>query len=70
MSEENNMTVEEAFEELDFVIEKLEDKDISLEDSFKVYNKGIELLKFCSEKIDTVEKKMMQINDNGELNEF
>lgn len=70
MAIKKSMTVEEAFEDLDAVLEQLEDKDISLEDSFKAYNKGIELLKFCSEKIDTVEKKMMQINDNGELNEF
>jgi exodeoxyribonuclease VII small subunit len=35
-----------------------------------MYNKGMELLKYCNDKIDTVEKQMLQIDDNGELNEF
>lgn len=65
-----NVTIEEAFENLDNILEQLEDRDITLEDSFKMYNKGMELLKYCNDKIDTVEKQMLQIDDNGELNEF
>lgn len=65
-----NITIEEAFENLDNILEQLEDRDISLEDSFKMYNKGMELLKYCNDKIDTVEKQMLQIDDDGELNEF
>jgi len=65
-----NVTIEEAFENLDNILEQLEDRDISLENSFKMYNKGMELLKYCNDKIDTVEKQMLQIDDNGELNEF
>lgn len=65
-----NISIEEAFVSLDSILEQLEDKDITLEESFKIYNKGMELLKVCSDKIDTVEKKMLQIDDNGELNEF
>lgn len=65
-----SITIEEAFENLDDILEQLEDRDITLEDSFKKYNKGMELLKYCNDKIDTVEKQMLQIDDNGELNEF
>lgn len=65
-----NISIEEAFVSLDSILEQLENKDITLEESFKIYNKGMELLKVCSDKIDTVEKKMLQIDDNGELNEF
>lgn len=65
-----NISIEEAFVSLDSILEQLEDKDLTLEESFKIYNKGMELLKVCSDKIDTVEKKMLQIDDNGELNEF
>ena len=36
--------LEDKFQMLDEIIEKLEDKDISLEDSFKVYQQGMELL--------------------------
>ena len=68
--EEKELTLEESFAQLDKMIEALESRDISLEDSFKIYQSGMELLKSCNEKIDTVEKKMQVINENGELNEF
>ena len=63
-------TLEEAFTELDGLAEKLEDRETSLEDSFRFYRQGMELLKFCSEKLDTVEKKMLQINEDGTVSEF
>ena len=63
-------TLEEAFTELDGLAEKLEDRETSLEDSFRFYRQGMELLKFCSEKLDTVEKKMLQINEDGPFSEF
>lgn len=50
-------TLEEVFAQLDDLAEKLEDKETSLEDSFNLYKQGMELLKFCSDKLDTVEKK-------------
>ena len=62
--------LEEAFTELDGLAEKLEDRETSLEDSFRFYRQGMELLKFCSEKLDTVEKKMLQINEDGTFSEF
>lgn len=64
------MTLEESFEQLDEIVNKLENENLSLEASFKIYQTGMELLKSCNSKIDNVEKKMMQINDNGELSEF
>ena len=63
-------TLEEAFAELDQLVERLESKGISLEESFQIYKKGMEVLKECSDKIDTVEKKMLQINKSGEFSEF
>ncbi len=63
-------TLEEVFGKLDILAQKLEDKDTSLEDSFNLYKQGMELLKFCSEKLDTVEKKMLQMNEDGTFSEF
>ena len=50
--------LEEMFAELDLLAEKLENRDTSLEDSFILYRQGMELLKLCSGKLDTVEKNM------------
>ncbi|RHO90006.1 exodeoxyribonuclease VII small subunit [Ruminococcus sp. AF41-9] len=63
-------SLEEVFAELDLLAEKLEDRETSLEDSFLLYRQGMELLKFCSDRLDTVEKKMLQINENGAFSEF
>ena len=69
-TEECSMTVEEVFQKLDELAEKLESRETSLEDSFKLYTQGMELLKYCSGKLDTVEKKMLQMNEDGTLSEF
>ena len=47
-----------------------EDRETSLEDSFRLYKQGMELLKYCNDKLDTVEKKMLQMNEDGSLGEF
>ena len=62
--------LEEMFTELDLRAGKLEDRETSLEDSFRLYRQGMELLKLCSEKLDTVEKKMLQLNEDGTFSEF
>ena len=52
------------------MIEQLEEEDITLEDSFRAYQEGMKLLKYCDEKIDRVEKQVLKINEVGELDEF
>ena len=34
------------------------------------YQEGIELIKFCNQQIDTVEKKILVLNEEGEADEF
>lgn len=63
-------TIEESLKQLDGIVERLESREISLEESFLLYRKGMELLKQCSGRIDTVEKKMLKMSENGELSEF
>lgn len=63
-------SLEELFLELETILEKMEEDDISLEQSFLLYEKGMKKLKLCQEKIDLVEKKMLVINGAGELTEF
>lgn len=67
---EKELTLEEAFLRLEEVTRALEDENISLEESFAVYQKGMELLKYCNESIDKVEKKVLVLNGEGKLDEF
>lgn len=64
------MTLEQMFEKLEESIEMLEQEDISLEDSFKIYREGMKLIQTCNEKIDKVEKEVLKLSENGELDEF
>lgn len=63
-------TLEEVFSRLDELAGRLEDRNTSLEESFRFYKEGMELLKYCSTKLDTVEKKMLQMDEDGMLREF
>ena len=63
-------TLEEIFGEMEGLLEALESREISLEDSFEKYKEGMALLKAAGEKIDTVEKAMLVLNDQGEADEF
>lgn len=67
---EQEMTLEQVFEQLEESISRLEQEDISLEDSFKVYRDGMKLIQVCNEKINQVEKEVLVLNENGELDEF
>lgn len=63
-------SLEEAFSLLDDITRTLEDEEITLEDSFQAYKKGMDLLKICNDKIDKVEKKVLMLNEEGGLDEF
>ncbi len=64
------MKLEEAFDKLDQILESLEKTEVSLEDSFLLYQEGMKLLKTCNDSIDKVEKELILLNENGETNEF
>lgn len=64
-------TLEQSFEKLEEIIQRLENGNISLEDSFKAYNEGMKLIKNCNQQLDKVEKQIIVLNDKeGEKNEF
>ena len=62
--------LEEAFEKLEKTVEALEREDISLEESFRIYQEGMELLKKCNLEIDQGETKVLVLNEDGESHEF
>ena len=63
-------TLEEMLQTLDAHIRQLESDEISLEDSFHVYEKGMQLLKECNDKIDRVEKMVLELNADDSLQEM
>lgn len=65
-----DMTLEEKMKMVSDIAEKLEEDDITLESSFTLYESGVKMLKEINDEIDTVEKKMQILNEQGELEEF
>lgn len=56
-------SLEESMEELELIMKELEREDIALEDSFKLYNNGMKVLKNCNDAIDKVEKKLVILEE-------
>ena len=68
--EEKERNMQEMLNELEVQIATLESEETSLEDSFQLYEKGMHLIKECNEKIDAVEKKVLQLEEDGRLEEI
>lgn len=61
----NELTTEEAFARLEDLISKMEEDDLSLEDSFSTYEEGLKLVKLCSDKLDMIEKKIIVLEKDA-----
>lgn len=59
---------EEAIEELEKIVNQLESGELSLEESIKAFEKGIELSKLCRKKLEKAEdrvKKLLEKTDGS-----
>ena len=68
--QEEKLSLEDALGKLEETIAKLQSEDVSLEESFNLYTEGMDYVKLCSETIDQVEKKVLMLNQEGNLNEL
>lgn len=63
-------SIEEAFLMLEQILNRMDEEGVTLEESFDCYEKGMKLIKYCNETIDTVEKKVQVLSAGGETDEF
>jgi len=52
------ITFEDALEELEAIASKLESGELTLEQSIQYYERGVELAKFCRQKLEEAERKI------------
>ena len=69
MSEEK-ITLEERFLNIENILDQMEKGDISLDQSFELYKKGLGEIKAANELLDTVEKERLVLTASGDLEEF
>ena len=62
--------LEERFSMIEDILGKMEDEDVTLDQSFDLYKQGIEQIKAANADHDRIEKAMLVINEDGELEEF
>lgn len=70
MSKEKNVSLEERFEHIEEIIEQMENGDITLDKSFELYKNGLEEIKAANAMLETIEKAMLVMNEEGSLEEF
>ena len=51
-------TFEKAMSKLEKIVHELESTDLPLEEAIKKFEEGVQLSKFCSEKLDETEKRI------------
>ncbi|MCR8745248.1 exodeoxyribonuclease VII small subunit [Romboutsia lituseburensis] len=60
-----NLTYEEAYNKLEIILEKLESKSSSLDDSLSLYEEGISLYKHCNKLLENAQLKITKFNQLG-----
>ena len=63
------MKIEEKFEEIDKIINSLEMNESSLDESFELYKKGMDIIKECNGEIEKVEKQIVILTQEDEIGE-
>jgi exodeoxyribonuclease VII small subunit len=58
---------EAAIAELETIVRKLEEGDIPLEASLQLYERGVQLSRFCHAQLEQAEKRIEILNERGEL---
>ena len=60
---------EAALTELDSIVKKLEDGDIPLEQSLQLFERGVQLSRFCHARLEEAERRIEILNERGQLQE-
>jgi len=58
---------EAAIAELESIVKKLEDGDLPLETSLQLYERGVQLSRFCHSSLEEAERRIEVLNERGEL---
>ena len=64
---DQQLTFEAAMAELEQLVEKMEDGDLTLDQSLQAFERGVALTRLCQTELENAELKVQQLNDDGEL---
>jgi exodeoxyribonuclease VII small subunit len=58
---------EGAIAELEAVVKRLEEGDLPLEQSLVLYERGVQLSRFCHAQLEQAERRIEVLNERGKL---
>ena len=58
---------EAAIAELETIVKKLEEGDLPLEQSLALYERGVQLSRFCHGRLEEAERRIEILNERGEI---
>ena len=58
---------ETAIAELESIVKKLEEGELALEQSLILYERGVQLSRFCHARLEEAERRIEVLNERGEL---
>lgn len=58
---------EAAIGELEAIVRKLEEGDLPLEKSLEMYERGVQLSRFCHSRLEEAERRIEVLDERGEL---
>lgn len=70
MTEQKQLSFEDALKELEAIVEKLERGEVSLDDAVAAYERGSELKKQCQARLDEARLKVDRIRANPETSQI
>lgn len=63
------LTFEKALQRLEKIVEELENSNLDIDKSLKIFEEGVKLSRFCTKKLDEAEKKIELLvkNEKGKF---
>jgi exodeoxyribonuclease VII small subunit len=58
---------ESAIAELESIVKTLEDGDLALETSLALFERGVQLSRFCHSRLEEAERRVEILNERGEI---
>jgi exodeoxyribonuclease VII small subunit len=58
---------EAAIAELETIVKKLEEGDLPLESSLQLYERGVQLSRYCHARLEEAERRIEILNERGQL---
>ncbi len=62
--------LEERFVRIEEILKQMEDENVTLDESFELYKKGLNEIKAANSSLETIEKEMLVLREDGKLEEF